>query len=158
MILTAPAIALADKACSFQGSWYGYLPTLQLDFLLTVHGYSGPKGTVSLEIPGLNLALFGFPNVVNIPTFRGTWERIDNQSVALTVVGYAINSSGQTEVIGKISSIDTFAEGCNSINIQNTNEFYAPDQDPFGDDDPEFGSFPAAPHSASRMRVDPPVY
>jgi len=158
VILTVPAVTLADnRTCEFNGSWYGHLPTFQLDFVGTAHGVDSSAGTYSLEIPGLNLALFGFPDAVKLSTFRGTWERIDRRSVAFTVVAYAVDSFGQTVVIGKISGIDTFTEDCGSITIKNTTELFGPGQDPFGGEMPDYSYFRGQDHSASRMRVDPPA-
>lgn len=140
--------------CSILGSWYGYLPTYQIDALVTAHGASEKRGTYTLEVPGLNLALFGFTDVTNMSSLRGTWERIDKRTFSVTVVGYAVDSFGHTLVIGKISDIDTISEDCNSINIQSATELFAPGQDPFGDEPPAYGWFFGAPHSISRMRVD----
>lgn len=156
ILVLSPTTALADKACSFRGSWYGFLPTLQLDFMSTAHGLSGSRGTYTIEIPGFDPTLFGYyPDAVKISTLRGTWERINNQSIAFTVIGYAVDLYGQTQWIGKISGIDTFTEDCNSISISNTTEVFEPGDDPFQDS--FVLAFPGAPHSAHRMRVDPPV-
>jgi hypothetical protein len=128
-----------------------------LDFLGTAHGVSDKKGTYTLEIPGLNLGSFGFTDVVKISTFRGTWERINKDSIEFTVVGYAVDVLGQTVVIGKISGTDTLAKDCNSITIKNTTELFGPLQDPFGGGPPLYSYFRGVDHSAARMRVDPPA-
>ncbi len=159
--LSVPGLAMADKACDFPGSWYGYLPSFNIDFIGTAHGaahgFTNAAGTYTLEVPGLDLTYIGFPFPGKISTFRGTWERVDKRTIAFTFVGFGVDAFGQTVVIAKLSGIDTFSEDCNSITIQNTIELFAPGQDPFGEDDPAYGSFPAGIHSASRMRVDPPA-
>ena len=157
-LLAAFDSANADgkSTCKLNGSWYGYLPTFQIDFVGTAHGSNPSGGTYVLEVPGLNPGLVGFPDAVKASTFRGTWSKIDNWSVAFSVVGYAVDTAGQTVFIAKISGIDTFSKDCNSINIKNTIEFFAPGQDPFGVEEPAYGWIIAAPHSASRARVDPP--
>lgn len=156
LLMHNSALAASENVCKFNGSWYGFLPTTQNDFVGTAHGSSPSGGTYVLEVPGLIPALFGFPDVVNWSSFRGTWNKIDKKSVAFTLVGYAVNASGGTEFIAKISGVDTFSEDCNLITINNSIEFFAPDQDPFGIDDPAYGWIIAAPHTASRIRVDPP--
>ena len=85
-ILVAPGFALADNACQFHGSWFGHLPSSDIDILFTAHGVSSSKGIVTLELPGFDPTLGGlFGDAVKISTARGTWQRIDNQPVALTV-------------------------------------------------------------------------
>ncbi|MCP4932990.1 MAG: hypothetical protein GY927_02020 [bacterium] len=158
VILLAPQ-ALADKSggCNFQGSWFGVLPTSGKIFLSTAHGRSASTGTYSLEIPGFDATLGGFPgfeHAVKISTFRGTWERTGGNTFAFTLIAYAVDSDGITVGIGKVSGTDTLSEDCNSMYIENTTEVFYAGQDPF-EDQPVF-AIPPQPHWGYRMRVDPP--
>lgn len=154
-ILVASGLALADKACQFHGSWFGHLDApLDIDWLSTAHSINNQQGTYAIDFPGLDPTLFGlFPNGARFSTFRGTWERRDNHSVAITVIGYSLDSQGKTAGILKISAVNTFSEDCNTMSITNTNEVYLPGQNPF--EDVPFYWGPGAPHSGYRMRVDP---
>ena len=156
VILVGPATASAAGTCKFNGSWYGYLPTFGMDFVGTAHGMSHKKGTYVFEVPGFDPALLGFTDAVKASAFRGSWERVDKRTVSATVLSYAVNSLGQTVVIGKVIITYSFSEDCNTVNIVNTTKLYAPDQDPFGEAGPAYGSFVGAPHSAKRIRVDAP--
>lgn len=152
-ILMLPGLALADDECSYVGSWYGS-NSMQLDFVVTVHGKRS-GGTLVLEFPGID-SFVPFPGVARTSSFRGTWEEIHRRSIAFTLVGYSVDSSGQTIVIIKISGFEELSQDCNSGFIESTTELFAPEQDPFGGEDPVYGWFQGA-HPASRMRVDPPA-
>lgn len=155
-LMTTSGFALADdnRICDMRGSWYGYLETIQVHLMSTVHGAGLSKGSYVLEVPGLDASALG---AVKVSSFRGTWERIDNRSFAFTLVGYAVDVSGQTSVIVKISGTNVMATDCNTMVINNTNEFFSAAQDPFGDEQPAYGYERALEHTASRMRVDPPA-
>ena len=159
-LLVVPGLTLADdegddnRRCDFRGSWYGFLPTLQLDFITTLEGGSGSQGIYILEIPGFELTALG---AVKVSNFRGTWERMDKRSFAFTLLGYGVDANGQSTVIVKISGINNISRDCNTITIDNTNEIFSGDQDPFGDEAPAFGYIRGGVHYASRMRVDPPA-
>ena len=158
--LVVSGLTLADEEndsypkCDFRGSWYGYLPTLQLDFMSMITGTSASHGTYVLEVPGFELTALG---AVKTSSFRGTWERLDKNSIAFTLISYGVDTIGQTTVIVKISGIDTISNDCNTMSIENTNEIFSGVQDPFGNQAPAFGYVLGGKHAASRMRVDPPA-
>jgi hypothetical protein len=97
-----------------------------------------------------------FPDAVKITDFRGTWERIDGNTFAYTVLGIAVDENGATQYIAKLTGTETLSDECNTMFVANTKiQIYLPQADPFADA-PLIGPIPVPDHYAFRMKVDLP--
>lgn len=141
-----------SQACSPVGSWFGYDPAGTAYWMSTFHG-SSSSGTYELDIPGVDVSPF-FYGAVRASTFRGTWTRTSGNTIAFTVIGYALDASGVVLGIAKLSGIDTLIDNCSTLSITNTLELYGPTVNPF-----ESQGYPIslADHYGYRMRVTPPA-
>ena len=141
------------QGCSPLGSWFGFDATNRASWMSTFHGQTASSGTYVLDVPGIDASQF-FGSAVRASTFRGTWQRTGGNTIAFTVISFALDAGGQTVGIAKLSGNDTMMENCNTLFITNTLELYAPDVDPF-----QSQGYPIQlpDHYGYRMRVDPPA-
>jgi hypothetical protein len=72
------------------------------------------------------------------------------------MISYGLDMNGQPVYIAKNSGWKELVQGCRSSEIEGAISLYALDQDPFGDDPPEFGCIGPAFASETQMSVDPP--
>jgi hypothetical protein len=161
----AQGLAAEDQACSYIGSWYGFntVETEEgeivegdtLEWMINVQGPSQTSGTNNLEDILFDLTLGGaFSNAVRSTTLRGVWEKTGNRTFAFTMITYAVNATGSTEWIGKMSGTATLIDDCNKEYLDLTMEIFLPGQDPFVDE--PYTGFSLPNHYGYRMRVDPP--
>jgi hypothetical protein len=152
----ATAFAEKPQGCKVLGSWMGYDNVGDANWISMVMGQSSSKGTYILEAPGFDATLGGlYQDAVMGGTLRGVWKRTGPNTFAVTLIGLAVDSGGNTLYISKLSATDTFlAEDCNSMWIEGTLELFLPNQNPF-DEEPFIGPFPLDPHWGYRMSVDP---
>lgn len=152
------------EGCKLHGSWIGYDTTFgDAWWMSTASGQSATAGTLVLEVPGFDLTLPAgdpptatFPNALKITDLRGTWERIDGNSFAYTVLGIVVDENGATQYISKLTGTDTLSDECNTLFIANTKlQIYLPQADPFADT-PLIGPMPIPDHYGFRMKVDLP--
>ena len=151
MFSYGPTTALAAKSegCLIQGSWIGYHGSSAY-WVSTASGQNAASGTYELEVPGY---LNQLPGAVRASAMRGNWERTGDYSFRVTTVGIAVDSTGSTLYIVKVSGDDTLSEDCNSMSINSSIEVFWGDQDPFEDD--PFLVVPPVPHMGYRMSIDP---
>jgi hypothetical protein len=152
------------EGCKLHGSWFGYEPTIgDAYWMSTASGQSASAGTLVLEVPGFDITLTAgdpptatFPDALKITDLRGTWERIDGNTFAFTVLGIVVDESGVTQYIAKLTGTDTLSDECNTMFIENTKlQIYLPQADPFADA-PLIGPMPYPDHYGFRMKVDLP--
>jgi len=98
-----------------------------------------------------------FSTAIGRSVLRGVWERIDDYTFGVTVVGLAVDNLGNTLYILKLSGIDTLSMDCESMHIHSTIEFFSGNQDPFDPAAIPFYTMYSPPHMGYRMRVDPPA-
>ena len=163
-LLSFPPSGIAGdkKGCSFLGSWYGYNPPSEnplvdetLLWIVNVMGQSQSSGTNNLEAPGYDPTFGGaFPTGVKVTNLRGAWQKTGRNTFSLTMIGFSVDSMGNTVGIGKMSGTSTLMNGCDTERLDLTLELFGPTDDPFTDD-PFFG-FALPPHYGYRMVVDPP--
>lgn len=145
----ATAFAANSPVCQLQGSWMGYDENGYAFWVNSVQGRSSSSGTYIVESPG---AAGIFPEAVLGGTLRGVWTRTGGRTFAVTLIGLAVDSAGNTLYIAKLIATDTLSEDCNSMWIENSFEFFSPDQNPFEDE--PFYATPAPGHWGYRIRVD----
>ena len=162
MFALGPTTVVAAKpvpdGCRLQGSWIGYNESEIAYWVSTADGQSGSAGTYRLEAPGFDMTLGGmFATATGGSVLRGMWERIDDYTFGVTVVGLAVDDVGNTLYIIKLSAIDTLSVECESMSIHSTIEFFFGNQDPFDPAATPFYTLYSPPHMGYRMRVDPPA-
>lgn len=154
---SAGAFAAKQEGCQFQGSWIGYNESGAY-WVSTADGQSSSSGTYKLESPGFDATLGGmFSTASGGSVFRGMWERIDDHTFGVTVVGLVVDNLGNTLYIIKLSGIDTLSMDCASMSIHSTIEFFFGNEDPFDPTATPFYTAYSPPHLGYRMRVDPPA-
>lgn len=122
------------QGCSFQGSWFGYTPAGNAEWLITVQGQSS-SGTNNLEDTTVDPTLGGmYPNAVRTTTLRGTWERTGSNTFRYSMVGFAVDKNGATVWIAKLSGTNKLINDCNKEYITSTLEVFLPNQNPFVDE------------------------
>lgn len=161
MFALGPTTVLAAKpkpeACQFQGSWIGYNES-GANWVSTADGQSSSAGTYRLESPGYDVTLGGmFSTATGRSVVRGMWERIDDYTFGVTVVGLVVDNLGNTLYILKLSGIDTLSMDCESMSVESTIEFFFGNQDPFDPAATPFYTLSSPPHMGYRMRVDLPA-
>lgn len=152
------------EGCKLHGSWLGYsTSTGDAWWMSTAGGQSAAAGTVVLEVPGFDMTLIVgdppapvFPFAFKATDLRGTWERIDANKFAYTVLGIVVDENGTTQYISKLTGSETLIDDCNTMFLENTAlQIYAPQADPFADL-PLIGPIPFPDHYGFRMKVDLP--
>lgn len=143
--------------CSLDGSWLGTAPDFGISFMAEYHSMSHWLGTVDLTwIGGDPTFLNSFPDAVALTETKGQFRRTDRRSFEYTMIWYGVDMNGQPVYIAKNSGWVELGQGCRSADIGGTISLYAPTQDPFGDDPPEFGCVGPAFAYETRMSIDPP--
>jgi hypothetical protein len=160
-LIALPASGIAAN-CSYIGAWYGYTPDLDgndttIEWIINVQGQSQSSGTANIEDILFDTTLNNaFPDADRVTTLRGVWERTGGNTFNITMIGYAIDSIvGAPLWLGKMSGEVTLVDNCNTEELNLTFEFFAPDQDPFSGEPPDYGWIPLQFHNGHRMRVDP---
>jgi len=150
-----PAAFSADSACKLTGAWVGYIGGYAT-WVATADGVSNSAGTITIDYPALDPALFGiYPAGVKVGILRGVWERTGGRSFAYTTLAVAVDATGQPVWLGKLAGTETLGPDCNVEMITATFYAYAPDADPFVDD--PLYTFPQPDHYGYRMKVDVPT-
>ncbi len=142
------------QGCSPLGSWFGFDATTNTaSWMSTFHGQTPSSGTYVLDIPGIQASQF-LPTTVRASTSRGTWQRTGGNTIAFTVISFALDAGGQTVGIAKLRGTETMMEKCNTLFITNTLALYAPNVNPF-----QSQGYPIQllDHHGYRMRLDPPA-
>jgi len=162
-ILVASGPMLADDdddqggQCQLQGSWMGYDAAGKAYFVATHSGTTSKSGTSMLEVPGFDLTLGGmFSTATKVSVVRGVWEKTGNRTFGWTGVGLIVDSDGNTLYLLKVAAVNTFDSDCDTVLIvSNTTEMFMPFENPF--EDTPFYIHYGNPHTAMRMKVDPPA-
>jgi|GEM_PF-3278819 len=148
--------------CEPSGSWLGITPGWGLQWTLVYAAGSHWTGPFTLQFVG-DASLGGaFPATAYSPT-TGTWVRTGRRTFEYTMITYGLAPDPVTGVmtpvyIGKNTGITEMTANCGSlVSTSLSVAFYAPDQDPFGEDPPAYGCWPDfSPSPAQRITVDPP--
>jgi predicted small secreted protein len=122
------------RDCSPLGTWLEVNPYTHVlaGFLSTTDGQSSNEGTIILENPGFGLTLFGlFPEAVAGSGDRGVWKRIGGNTFKYSLMGTAVNSSGEIEWIRKISGTVTILDDCKTEKITAVMLVYLGTDNPF---------------------------
>ena len=151
----APVAFSANSACKLAGSWVGYTGGYAT-WVGTADGVSNSAGTITIDYPALDPALFGlYPTGVKAGILRGVWERTGGRTFAYTTLAVAVDATGQPVWLGKLAGTETLGPDCNVEKITATFYAYAPDADPF--EDAPLYTIPQADHYGYRMKVDVPA-
>jgi hypothetical protein len=152
-----PGTGQGQGVCRTDGAWIGSAPDFGIDFTAVYDANSHWSGTVDLTWIGGDPTFLGFfPDAVAFSAAKGEWRRTGRRTFDYTMVSYGLNADGQPLYIAKNSGWKQLLQGCRSAEIEGAIELYAPDQDPFGDDPPEYGCVGPAFATEMRMYLDPP--
>jgi len=149
-----PAVVLAKtESCLFQGSWYGTNAS-GIYWMSMAHGQSASSGTYVLQTIGFDVTLGGiWPTAVSATPLRGSWERVDDRTFAVTVIGFVLDADEKPVWIAKMSGYDTLTGDCNTMLIGGGLglQVFAATSNPF-EDEPLF-IIPLQPHQGYRMNA-----
>jgi len=154
LLLLGAATAFAEKPlfCQFQGSYMGYSGGTH--WMSTANGANSMNGTYILYIPGWNWSNFYVCGDALGATAIGSWRRTDFNTFDVTLIAYAVDSSGDTLCIAKLDTPDTLTEGCNVLEVgAGTFLIFSSTQNPFVDV-PYYGTATTSAHIGFRMVLD----
>lgn len=151
--LTLGGPDLEDKSspwCTISGVWLETQPGLGSNFLvLTPLDRWEWRLAVDIESIDMDASFFGMFPGATYTHFRGTAERVGRNRVSYSGVNYAVGdqvdpATGTLEIlyIAAMTGEFTIAEDCSSLSPAGAAGFYAPSQDPYGDEEPLYGCYP----------------
>lgn len=150
------SVAGDAKGCVMTGSWVGFDETGIVDWTSTVIGHSGSEGVVIIESPRIDLTLGGaFEDAVRGTLLRGSWERVNGNTMRWTALGFVLDQYNATVWVAKVSGHSVLSDNCNTEYVENTIEVYLPGMNPLTD--PPYWAMPMPGHYGYRVSVQPPA-
>jgi len=136
--------------CTISGVWLETQPGLGSNFLvLTPLDRWEWRLALDIESIDMDATFFGMFPGATYTHLRGTAQRLDRSRVAYSGVNYAVGdqvdpATGTLEIlyISTLAGEFTIADDCSSLTPVGAAGFYAPWQDPFGDEEPLYGCYP----------------
>jgi hypothetical protein len=139
-----------NGVCTAEGAWVGGTPD-GAGPAWTMIFTSGTRwqGSFTLYTGEFDGSFGGAFPVTMMSPFAGTWVKTGPRTADWTMMAYGLGPDVVTGVMTpvyvlKVSGYSEFTERCDELEILSvTTALYLPTQDPFGDDPPFFGCFPA---------------
>jgi hypothetical protein len=148
-----------NGVCRSDGAWLGSSPAWGMLWMVVYDSDSNWTGHFTLRFLGGDPTMGGyFPTAVALSNTFGTWVRTGLRTSQYSMVTYGLDAQGQPVYVAKNSGTSELSRGCDLMEVYDSAiSFYAPTQDPFGDEPPAYGCMPDPTVStARRMVADPP--
>jgi hypothetical protein len=159
-----PGSNQGNGVCRAEGAWVGGTagsagPAWTMIFTSGTHS----QGSYTLYTGEFDGSFGGAFPVTMMSPFAGTWVKTGPRTSDWTMMAYGFGPDVVTGVMTpvyvlKVSGYSEFTGGCDELETVSVSAaLYLPTQDPFGDDPPYFGCFPAETLEIARpIPVEPP--